>query len=101
MNIIGAFTRTGQIFEGEVITLSVQSTNVRILPNPEAGLAEGPSHIICIGQAMVGQGWPADPATGASLSLVLDDPSFVGPIRTFLVPDERPDQFKLIWSRTI
>lgn len=100
MNIIGAFTRTGETFEGEVITLSVQSTNVRILPNLEAGNADAHSHIVRVGTAMVGQGWPADPASGALLSLLIDDPSFVGPIRALLVPGERPDHFKLIWSRT-
>ena len=101
MNIIGAFTRTGETFEGEVITLSVQSTNVRILPNPEAGEADAPSHIVCVGRAMVGQGWPAEPASGALLSLVLDDPSFVGPIRVLLLPTEQSDGFSLIWHRPV
>jgi len=101
MTIIGTFTRTGETFAGEVITLSVQSTNVRILPNPEAGEADAPSHIVCVGRAIVGQGWPADLASGAMLSLVLDDPSFVGPIRVLLVPTEPSGSFKLVWRRPI
>lgn len=97
MNIIGVFTWTGSTYEGRILTLSVQSTGVQIMPTDKP-LRQGATHAVRIGDAIVGEGWPASPEPGSDLTLVLDDPSFASEIRAQLT-SQGGDEYHLIWQR--
>lgn len=95
MPIIGRFYRDADgSFIGSIITLSVQSGNVRVVP--VAGAApDSPTHHVMVAQANIGEG-----RAGADgrVRLALDDPSFADAIEADLV--EQPDgAFSLVWHR--
>jgi uncharacterized protein (DUF736 family) len=80
---IGSFKKSGSEFQGEIVTLSVQTKNVRI-----------------VGRAEIGAAWSKRSNEGRDyLSVKLDDPSFNAPIYANLFDDEDGDGFTLIWSR--
>ncbi|SMH43424.1 DUF736 domain-containing protein [Azospirillum agricola] len=101
MATIGTFKKTGtNDYTGEIITLSVQAKNVRIVPEGRATGENTPSHRIFIGRVEIGAAWSKRSAEGRDyLGLKLDDPSFNAPIYANLVSDEDGDGFSLIWSR--
>ena len=47
---IGTFTKTGNEYKGEIVTMSVQQKNVRIVPE-EGGNENAPSHRVFVGRA--------------------------------------------------
>ncbi|MBK8631488.1 MAG: DUF736 domain-containing protein [Sphingomonadales bacterium] len=96
---IGTFTKTGNEYKGEIVTMSVQQKNVRIVP--EAGSNDNaPSHRVFVGRAEIGAAWTKTSNEGRDyLSLKLDDPSFTAPIFANLFDDEDGKSFNLIWSR--
>jgi uncharacterized protein (DUF736 family) len=78
---IGSFKKSGSEFQGEIVTLSVQTKNVRIVPE-------------------IGAAWSKRSNEGRDyLSVKLDDPSFNAPIYANLFDDEDGEGFTLIWSR--
>jgi uncharacterized protein (DUF736 family) len=101
MSVIGTFKRTGNEFTGEVVTLSVQQANVRIVRETQRANDDAPTHRVFVGRAEIGAGWtkPKRDGSGDYLSLKLDDPSFNQPIFANLWEDEQGGDYKLIWSR--
>ncbi|MEY9181181.1 DUF736 domain-containing protein [Bradyrhizobium sp. USDA 313] len=102
MATIGTFKKTGsnEEYTGEIVTLSLQARNVRIVPETSRSAENGPSHRIYIGRVEVGAAWPKRSNEGRDyLSLKLDDPSFTAPIFANLFADEEGEGFSLIWSR--
>ena len=101
MATIGTFKKTGNNdFTGEIVTLSVQTKNVRIVPEARATGENAPSHRVFVGRAEIGAAWSKTSNEGrAYLGLKLDDPSFNAPIYANLFDDEDGDTFSLIWSR--
>ena len=101
MNKIGTFLKSGDgSFIGEIITLSVQTNNVRIVPEATHTVENSPTHRIMVGRAEIGAGWAKTSGDGrAYLSLTLDDPSFIAPIYANLVEDPDGKAHTLIWSR--
>jgi uncharacterized protein (DUF736 family) len=101
MATIGTFTRRSDgSFAGEIITLSVQSTDVRILPNNERPSDTAPSHRVVAGNAEIGAAWEKTSGDGRSyLGLKLDDPSFAAPIYANLYADAEGERYVLVWSR--
>jgi uncharacterized protein (DUF736 family) len=98
---IGSFKKSGSEFQGEIVTLSVQTKNVRIVPEANRGNDNAPSHRIYVGRAEIGAAWSKRSSEGRDyLSVKLDDPSFNAPIYANLFDDEDGDGFTLIWSRT-
>jgi len=98
---IGTFTRneTGA-FIGEIVTLSFQAKNVRLVPETNRANENAPSHRAFVGRAEIGAAWPKRSAEHRDyLSVKLDDPSFPAPIYASLVKGEGDDSFTLIWSR--
>jgi len=95
---IGSFKKSGGEFQGEIVTLSVQ-TRVRLLP--ETNLANiAPSHRVYVGRAEIEAAWSKRSTEGRDyLSVKLDDPSFNAPIYANLFDDEDGDGHTLIWSR--
>lgn len=101
MATIGTFKKTGNNeFNGEIVTLSLQARNVRIVPETSRSSENSPSHRVYCGRVEIGAGWPKRSNEGRDyLSLKLDDPSFTAPIFANLFDDEDGEGFSLIWSR--
>ena len=101
MAIIGTFTKNANgSFAGEINTLAVQSTNVRITPETERSSDDAPSHRVTVGRAEIGAAW-AKVSAGSRpyLSLKLDDPSFAAPIFANLFEQQDGKTYSLVWSR--
>ena len=101
MATIGTFKKTGNNeFNGEIVTLSLQTKNVRIVSEARATGENAPSHRVFVGRAEIGAAWSKTSNEGrAYLGLKLDDPSFNAPIYANLFDDEESDTYSLIWSR--
>jgi uncharacterized protein (DUF736 family) len=96
---IGSFKKVGNDYQGEIVTMSVQTKNVRIVPE-EAANENAPSHRVFVGRAEIGAAWTKTSNEGRDyLSLKLDDPSFTAPIFANLFDDEDGKTYNLIWSR--
>ena len=97
---IGSFKKVGTDYHGEIVTLSVQAKNVRIVPEDSTGNDAAPSHRLFVGRAEIGAAWAKKSAEGRDyLSVKIDDPSFNAPIFANLFDDEGADTSTLIWSR--
>jgi uncharacterized protein (DUF736 family) len=97
---IGSFKKVGNEFQGEIVTLSVQTKGVRIVQETSRGNDNAPSHRVYVGRAEIGAAWSKRSNEGRDyLSVKLDDPSFNAPIYANLFDDEDGEGFTLIWSR--
>ena len=100
MATIGTFKKSGNEFTGEIVTLSVQTKNVRIVPEEGSTNGNAPSHRVFVGRAEIGAAWSKRSNEGRDyLGLKLDAPSFNAPIYANLFDDEEGEGFSLIWSR--
>ena len=101
MATIGTFKKTGSNeFTGEIVTLSVQAKNVRIVPEANRSGDNSPSHRVFVGRVEIGAAWAKRSTEGRDyLGLKLDDPSFNAPIYANLFDEEDGETFSLIWSR--
>ena len=102
MATIGTFKKNGSNeFTGEIVTLSVQAKNVRIVPEANRTNDNAPSHRVMVGRAEIGAAWTKKSNEDREyLGLKLDDPSFNAPIYANLFDDgEAGDTYSLIWSR--
>jgi uncharacterized protein (DUF736 family) len=98
---IGSFKKSGNEYQGEIVTLSVQTKGVRIVPEANRSNDNAPSHRVYVGRAEIGAAWSKRSNEGRDyLSLKLDDPSFNSPIFANLFDDEGGEGFTLIWSRS-
>lgn len=98
---IGSFKKVGQEFQGEIVTLSLQTKGVRIVPETERTNDNSPSHRVYVGRAEIGAAWPKRSNEGRDyLSVKLDDPSFNAPIYANLFDGEDAETYTLIWSRS-
>ena len=98
---IGSFKKSGNEYQGEIVTLSVQTKGVRIVPEVNRSNDNAPSHRVFVGRAEIGAAWSKRSNEGRDyLSLKLDDPSFTAPIFANLFDDEDGEGFTLIWSRS-
>ena len=100
MATIGTFKKTGNEFSGQIVTLSVQAKNVRIVPEANRSGENAPSHRVFVGRVEIGAAWAKRSNEGRDyLGLKLDDPSFSHPIFANLFDDEDGESYSLIWSR--
>ena len=98
---IGSFKKSGSEFQGEIVTLSVQTKGVRIVPETNRSNDNAPSHRVFVGRAEIGAAWSKRSNEGRDyLSLKLDDPSFNAPIFANLFDEEDGEGYTLIWSRS-
>ena len=97
---IGSFKKSGQEFQGEIVTLSLQTKGARIVPETDRTNDNAPSHRVYVGRAEIGAAWSKRSNEGRDyLSVKLDDPSFPAPIYATLIEGEEPGAYTLIWSR--
>ena len=97
---IGSFKKVGSEFQGEIVTFSVQTKGVRIVPETNRSNDNAPSHRVYVGRAELGAAWSKRSEEGREyLSVKLDDPSFTAPIYANLFDDEDGEGHTLIWSR--
>ena len=98
---IGTFTKTEQGFVGEIVTLSFQAKNVRMVPESNGTNENAPSHRVYVGRAEIGAAWNKVSQTDGRpyLGLKLDDPSFSQPIYASLFDDEGGETHSLVWTR--
>ena len=81
---IGSFKKSGNEYQGDIVTLSVQAKGVRIVPEANRSNDKAPSHRVFVGRAEIGAAWSKQSNEGRDyLSLKLDDPSFTAPILTW------------------
>jgi uncharacterized protein (DUF736 family) len=100
MATIGTFKKSGNEFSGEIVTLSLQAKNVRIVPEASRTGDNAPSHRVFVGRVEIGAAWSKRSNEGRDyLGLKLDDPSFTAPIFANLIDDEDGGASSLIWSR--
>ena len=100
MASIGTFKKSGHEYQGEIVTLSVQTKGVRIVPETNRASENAPSHRVYVGRAEIGAAWSKRSSEGRDyLSVKLDDPSFTAPMYANLVEDDG-ETFTLIWSRS-
>jgi uncharacterized protein (DUF736 family) len=100
MATIGTFKKSGNEFTGQIVTLSVQAKNVRIVPETTRSGENSPSHRVYVGRVEIGAAWAKRSNEGRDyLGLKLDDPSFTAPIFANLFDDEEGEGYSLIWSR--
>ena len=101
MATIGSFKKVGSSeFQGEIVTLSVQTKGVRIVPESNRSNDNAPSHRVYVRRAEIGAAWSKRSEEGRDyLSLKLDDPSFNAPIYANLLDEEGGDGYTLLWSR--
>jgi uncharacterized protein (DUF736 family) len=98
---IGSFKKSGNEFQGEIVTLSVQAKGVRIVPETNRSADNAPSHRVYIGRVEVGAAWSKRSNEGRDyLSVKLDDPSFTAPLYANLFDDEDGEGSTLVWSRS-
>ena len=98
---IGSFKKVGGDFQGEIVTLSLQTKGVRIVPEANRSNDNAPSHRVFVGRAEIGAAWSKRSNEGRDyLSVKLDDPSFNAPIYANLFDDEDGEGYTLIWSRS-
>ena len=96
---IGTFTKTEIGFVGEIVTLTFQANNVRLVPEA-TGTDNAPTHRAYVGRAEIGAAWSKRSSEGRDyLSVKLDDPSFPAPIYATLIEVEGQEGLQLIWSR--
>lgn len=96
---IGTFTKTEHGYVGEIVTLSFQARNVRLVPETNSSNENAPSHRVYVGRAEIGAAWSKRSKDRDYLSVKLDDPSFNAPIYANLFDDEDGESYTLIWSR--
>jgi len=98
---IGSFKKSGNEFQGAIVTMSVQTKGVRIVPETNRANGNAPSHRVYVGRSEVGAAWSKRSAEGRDyLSVKLDDPTFAAPIYANLFGDEGSEGYTLIWSRS-
>jgi uncharacterized protein (DUF736 family) len=100
MAAIGNFKKVGNDFHGEIITLYLQATGVRIIAESNRSNENAPSYRVYVGRAEIGAAWSKRSEEGRDyLSLKLDDPFFNAPIYANLFDDEGGEGYTLLWSR--
>lgn len=96
MTTIGHFRRDGDGFAGRLTTLTLDVT-VRLAP-AEKFSAKAPDYLVLAGEAECGAAWRLTDASGAILSLKLDDPAWGEPIGARLMAAE-DGVLPLVWIR--
>ncbi|MEM0985123.1 MAG: DUF736 domain-containing protein [Pseudomonadota bacterium] len=100
MATIGTFTKTDESFVGTIRTLTI-NVKIRIVPNKDKANDKAPDVRIYAGGAELGAGWRETAKDDGKeyLSIKLDDPSFVGPIRAAFFENIEEGTGVMAWNR--
>lgn len=101
MTRIGIFKRTtSEEFVGEIVTLSVQAKNVRMIPEEFAASSPPTAYRVYAGRAQIGNArrTSADNSNW-SLAVDIDDPSFAAPVFAHLIEADELETYHLMWDR--
>lgn len=97
MATIGTFTKSGDGFNGNVSTLTLDA-NVQVRP-VEKTSDKAPDYRISAGRADIGAAWKKTSGEGRDyVSMKIDDPSLPAPILANLF-EMSDGEYELIWSR--
>ncbi|MGE4305686.1 MAG: DUF736 domain-containing protein [Novosphingobium sp.] len=103
MTQIGQFTRTADGFTGHVRTLTLDA-ELTLVPTDASDAENAPDYRIHLGGdgdgPEVGAGWKrTGEKAGAYVSLLIDDPALIQPLRANLFQVDRGKTFALLWNR--
>lgn len=100
MTQIGTFTRKDDGFFGRIRTLTLD-IEVAILPAEESDAENAPNHRVFAEGLEFGAAWDrTGERAGSYLSVSIDDPSFVEPVRARMFEsDTKKDVWNLHWTR--
>lgn len=100
MTQIGTFTRKTDGFFGRIRTLTLD-VEVSILPADATDAESAPNHRVFCDGLEVGAAWDrTGERAGPYLSVTIDDPTFVAPIRALMFASEtKKDGWNLHWTR--
>lgn len=104
MTTIGEFVRTTDGYIGCLHTLTLDVA-LRLVPAESSDAENAPDYRIQLAAdhngPQVGAGWKrTSERAGAYVAVVLDDPTFIQPIRANLFQSSRDDgAYHLVWSR--
>lgn len=98
---IGTFKKVGEQYQGEILTLTLQTNNVRIVTEDNRNNEKAPTHRVYVGRAEIGAAWPKTSKDGSVdyLSIKLDDPSLAAPIHASLLTADDGETYNLVWNR--
>jgi len=99
MSSIGHFTKTGENFEGTIVTLTI-NRDVRFVSESGRTNEKSPSHRVFVGEGggEIGAAWPQRTNDDRPyLSVKLDDPCFTAPVSASLYENE-DGSYSLYWS---
>ncbi|WP_334146674.1 DUF736 domain-containing protein [Hyphomicrobium sp.] len=97
---IGTFTRKDDGFVGRLRTLTVD-IELAIRPAESSDVENAPNHRVFLDGLEVGAAWDrTGDRAGAYLSVTIDDPVFIEPIRARLFEaDSKKNVWNLLWTR--
>jgi uncharacterized protein (DUF736 family) len=96
MLTIGTFIQDGDDFVGAITTVTFQE-QAAILPNLDKRGKRSPDYRVYANGVQIGEARKATVESGPYLSVVIDDPSFAGPVHCRLL-DEGYGQYRLDWN---
>ncbi len=98
---IGTFRRTTDGYTGTIHTFTLKRDVIIIVPALASDTDNAPNYRVLADDVEIDAGWKrTGDKAGDYLSLLIDDPSFVQPIRANLFEAVRGgDTFHLIWNR--
>lgn len=97
---IGSFTLKDGKYTGTIRTMTI-NVKVQLVPNTEKTNG-APDFRIYAGGAELGAAWREESKDGETpyLSVKLDDPSFLAPMRAAFFENEKDGTGVMVWSRT-
>ena len=97
---IGTFTEKDGAYTGTIRTMTI-NVKAQLVPNKEKVSDGAPDFRLYAGGAELGAAWREESKNGETpyLSVKLDDPSFVGPMRAAFFENEAEGTGVMVWNR--
>ncbi len=97
---IGSFTAKDGKYTGTIRTMTI-NVKAQLVPNNKKTTEGAPDYRLYAGGAELGAAWREESKQGETpyLSVRLDDPSFVSPIRAAFFENEAEGTGILVWAR--
>ena len=97
---IGTFTAKDGAYTGTIRTMSI-NVKAQLVPNKEKLIDGAPDFRLYAGGAELGAAWREESKDGETpyLSVKLDDPSFISPMRAAFFENEAEGTGVMVWNR--